>query len=181
MKIIAFGTSNRAQSINKIFVSSVSKYYKEADDSIEILDLQDYHVELYSSSHSSSQNIPNAVKAFAAKIDEADFILLSISEDRAAYNNLIAWLGCIPNRSAYNNKPIFLLTTSLAADNAQDFLAAEETAINLSDGQVLATFALPDFTNNFEEGKGVTSILYRSQLEAKVRKTKRQLAAMKTA
>src|SRR5690606_3511322 len=41
--------------------------------------------------------------------------------------------------------------------------------------EVLEDFSLPEFSQNFEEGKGVTNILFRSQLEAKVRKTKRIL------
>jgi chromate reductase, NAD(P)H dehydrogenase (quinone) len=41
--------------------------------------------------------------------------------------------------------------------------------------ELLETFSLPEFNQNFEEGKGVTNVLLRSQLEAKVRKTKRLL------
>jgi len=48
MKIIAFAGSNSANSINKKLITSVSKYYKEADDIIEILDLNDYEMPIYS-------------------------------------------------------------------------------------------------------------------------------------
>ncbi|MNL82295.1 hypothetical protein D3C87_2096420 [compost metagenome] len=41
--------------------------------------------------------------------------------------------------------------------------------------EVLDSFSLPEFGNNFESGKGVTNIQHRSKLEAKVRATKRAL------
>ncbi|MNL54950.1 hypothetical protein D3C87_1783250 [compost metagenome] len=41
--------------------------------------------------------------------------------------------------------------------------------------EVLDSFSLPQFGSNFEAGKGVTNIEYRSKLEAKVRATKRAL------
>jgi chromate reductase len=48
MNILAFAGSNSRQSINRKFVTSVSKYYKEADDTVEILDLNDYAMPIFS-------------------------------------------------------------------------------------------------------------------------------------
>lgn len=181
MKILAFAGSNSSQSINKKFVSSVSKYYKEADDSVEILDLNDYEMPLFSVDREKSTGIPEAAFTFAEKIDDADFILLSLAENNgnysAAYKNLIDWVSRISGRKIYNGKPVFLLATSPGRRGGQSVLDIATARLPFDGAELLETFSLPEFYQNFEEGKGVTNILHRSQLEAKVRKTKRQLKA----
>lgn len=108
MKILAFAGSNSSNSINKRLVTSVSKYYKEPDDVIEILDLNDYEMAIFSKDREKESGIPQLAYDFAAKIDEADFLLISFAENNgnynAAYKNLIDWVSRIPNRLPYKDK-----------------------------------------------------------------------------
>ena len=69
MKILAFAASNSSTSMNKQFVSSVSKYYKEIDDVIEIIDLRDYEAPLFSEDRERQDGIPVQAIRFAGKID----------------------------------------------------------------------------------------------------------------
>ncbi|WDF69995.1 NAD(P)H-dependent oxidoreductase [Sphingobacterium oryzagri] len=181
MKIVAFAGSNSSQSINKKFVSSVSKYYKEPEDHIEILDLNDFELPLFSVDIEKKSGIPEAAHQFAQKIDDADFILVSFAENNgnhtAAYKSLIDWISRIPGRKIYNGKPVFILATSPGKRGGQSVLDIATARLPFDGAEVLETFSLPEFYQNFEEGKGVTNVLYRSQLEAKVRKTKRLLKA----
>ncbi len=160
MKILAFGASNSSKSINKKLVTSVAKYYKELDDIKEVIDL-------------------NEAYDFAAKIDWADFILISFAENNGNYNacykNIIDWVSRIKGRKIFNGTPVFLLATSPGARGGQSVLGIAEQRLPYDGADVLDTFSLPEFNKNFEEGKGVTNMLLRSQLEAKVRKTKRTL------
>ncbi|MNN77698.1 hypothetical protein D3C81_1941850 [compost metagenome] len=55
-------------------------------------------------------------------------------------------------------------------------LNAAVNRITWDGADILDSFSLPEFHKNFEEGKGITNPTLRSQLEAKVRKTKRALA-----
>lgn len=181
MKIIAFAGSNSANSINKKFVTSVSKYYKEADDVIEILDLNDYEMPIYSKEREKEGGVPALAHAFAQKIDDADFILVSFAENNgnfnAAYKNLNDWLSRIPNRKIFGGKPVFLMATSPGKRGGQSVLDIATARLPFDGADILETFSLPEFDQNFEEGKGLVNMLLRSQLEAKVRKTKRLLAA----
>lgn len=181
MKILAFAGSNSTQSINKKFVTSVSRYYKEADDSIEVLDLNDYEVPLFSVDREKADGIPALVHAFAKKIDEADFLLLSLAENNgnynAAYKSLTDWVSRIPGRKIFNGKPLFLLATSPGKRGGQSVLDIATARLPFDGAEILETFSLPEFYLNFEEGKGLINMLLRSQLEAKVRKTKRLLKA----
>lgn len=182
MKILVFGASNSSNSINKKFVSSVSKYYKEIDDEIQILDLNDYELPLYSKDREKEFGIlPTAIQ-FAEKIDWADFILISFAENNGNYNvgykNLIDWVSRIKGRKIYPDKPVFLLATSEGANGGKSVLEIAETRMPRDGAIVLESFSLPEFSKNFEENKGVVTPLFRSQLEAKVRKTKRSMAQL---
>ena len=181
MKILAFGASNSSTSINKKLVTSVSKYYKELDDEKVILDLNDYEMPIYSIDREKESGIPANAIAFAEQIDWADLILISFAENNgnytAAYKNIIDWVSRIKGRKIFNNKPLFILATSPGARGGQSVLDIAAARIPFDGGEVLETFSLPQFQENFEDGKGVTNPLYRSQLEAKVRKTKRMMAS----
>jgi chromate reductase len=180
MKILAFAASNSSQSINKRLVSSISKYYKESQDVIEVIDLNDYEMPLYSRDREVQHGIPQLAADFASKIDWADFILISFAEHNgnyaAAYKNILDWVSRIKGRKPFPNKPMFLIATSNGARGGQSVLDIATNRMPFDGGIVLETFSLPEFNSNFEEGKGVINMLYRSQLEAKVRKTKRELA-----
>lgn len=179
MKIIAFAGSNSSQSINKKLVSSVSKYYKEPDDTIEILDLNDFEMPLFSVDLEKRKGIPASAYAFAEKIDGADFLLISFAENNgnhtAAYKSLIDWVSRIPGRKIYNGKPVFIMATSPGKRGGQSVLDIATARLPFDGAEILESFSLPEFYQNFEEGKGVVQVVLRSQLEAKVRKTKRML------
>ncbi|TDQ78023.1 NADPH-dependent FMN reductase [Sphingobacterium yanglingense] len=180
MKILVFGASNSSDSINKKFATSVSKYYKEKEDVIEIIDLNDFEMPLFSKDKEREIGLPNEALHFAEKIDNADLILISFAENNGNYNvgykNLVDWTSRIKGRKVYNGKPVFLLATSQGRRGGQSVLQIATERMPFDGAEVLETFSLPEFDVNFEEGKGVTTPLLRSQLEAKVRKTKRLMA-----
>ncbi|MFZ4262998.1 NADPH-dependent FMN reductase [Sphingobacterium sp. HJSM2_6] len=180
MKILAFAGSNSSRSINKKLVTSVSKYYKESEDVIQILDLNDFEMPIFSIDREEQNGIPEQAHQFAAHIDWADFILVSLSENNssyaAAYKNLMDWTSRIKGRKLFSQKPVFLMGTSNGKNGAKFVLEAAEQRMPRDGARLLAVFSLPLFYENFEEGKGVINPLYRSQLEAKVRLTKRLIA-----
>jgi NAD(P)H-dependent FMN reductase len=180
MKILVFGASNSSDSINKKFATSVSKYYKEKEDVIEIIDLNDFEMPLFSKDKEREIGLPNEAVHFAEKIDNADLILISFAENNGNYNvgykNLVDWTSRIKGRKIYNGKPVFLLATSQGRRGGQSVLQIATERMPFDGAEVLETFSLPEFNVNFEEGKGVITPLLRSQLEAKVRKTKRLMA-----
>lgn len=177
MKILVFGASNSYDSINRRFAISVSKYYKELDDQKDIIDLNDYDSPIYSKAYEKENGIPQKALDFAQKIDWADLIIISFAENNGNYNafykNMIDWVSRIKDRKIYQNKAVFLLATSPGGRGGQSVLQIATDRMPFDGAEVLETFSLPDFNNKFEDGKGVTDNLFRSQLEAKVRKTKR--------
>ena len=180
MKILAFAGSNSKQSINKKFVTSVSKYYKEADDEVVILDLNDFEMPIFSVDREAETGIPEQAYVFAKQIDWADLILMSLSENNgsysAAYKNIMDWTSRIKGRKLFADKPILLLGTSDGARGAKSVLEAAEKRMPRDGAELLAVYSLPSFYENFEEGKGVIDPSLRASLEATVRKTKRTMS-----
>lgn len=180
MRILAFAASNSMNSINKMFVQSVTKYFKEIDDEIRVLDLNDFEMPVFSKEQEEAEGIPHAASRFAEQLDWADLILISFAENNGNYNacykNIIDWVSRLPARKIFNEKAVFLLATSQGARGARTVLEIAESRMPRDGATVLAVFSLPEFSRNFQEGKGITDATLRSQLETKVRQTKKQMA-----
>lgn len=177
MKVLAFAASNSSNSINQKLVTTVSKYYKE--DEVELLHIHDFEMPIYSIDREKESGIPPQATEFAAHIDAADLVIISFAEHNgnytAGYKNLIDWVSRIKGRKPFQNAHLLLLSTSQGARGGQGVLTIATARMPFDGGTVLDSLSLPEFSANFEEGKGITNILYRSQLEAKVRKTKREI------
>ena len=179
MHITAIAASCNLSSINKEFLTSISRYYKEVDDVIEIVDLQDFETSPFSNNGALSDIIPQKVHEFIEKIAKADFVLISFAEDEGnyllLYKRICDWVSGFYALPIFDGKPVFILATSDQEKDSQDLLADVHEQLSKDGADVLESFYLPDFSKNFETGKGVVQVLYRSRLESKVRKTKRIL------
>ncbi|MFD2599133.1 NADPH-dependent FMN reductase [Sphingobacterium corticis] len=177
MNVLAFAASSSNNSINHKLVTSVSRYYKE--DQVDVISINDFELPLYSIDREKELGIPDAATEFAARIDWADLVLISFAEHNgnyaAAYKNLVDWISRIKGRKPFQDKHLFLLSTSQGARGGQSVLDIAVARMPYDGGTVIDSIALPEFAANYEDGKGVTNSLYRSQLEAKVRKTKREM------
>ena len=78
MKILAFAASNSTASINKQLVTHAANLIKSdilPDAEIEILDLNDYEMPIYSIDRESSDGIPKLANDFFEKLGKADAII----------------------------------------------------------------------------------------------------------
>ena len=69
-KILVFGASSSKSSINKQLAIYASTLFKNVD--VEILDLNDYEMPIYSIDLEKSNGIPNLAHNFYSKIGESD-------------------------------------------------------------------------------------------------------------
>lgn len=112
-KIIAFGASSSRHSINKQFATYTANQFKNA--SIEILDLNNYEMPIFSVDRESETGIPKQAQDFYAKLGTADFIVISFAEHNGAYStafkNILDWTSRIDAKT-FQEKPVLLLSTS---------------------------------------------------------------------
>jgi len=154
MKVIAFAASNHRKSINKQLVEYASHLLNKAD--VEILDLNDYELPLYSQDKEEALGHPKLAKDFLAKIGESDGIIISFAEHNGsysvAYKNLFDWCSRIEPK-VFQNKPMVLLATSPGPRGAASVLSTAVQSAPYFDGIVKASLSIPSFNDNFDTEK----------------------------
>lgn len=113
MKVLAFAASSSRESINKKLVTYAASLLDGVE--VEVLDLNDYEMPLFSVDKEKELGQPDLAKAFLAKIGESDAIIISFAEHNgsysAAYKNLFDWCSRITVK-VYQGKPMVMLSTS---------------------------------------------------------------------
>jgi len=154
MKLLAFAATSSSKSINKQLVTYAASLV--ADASVEILDINDYEMPLFSQDKEEVQGQPDQAKAFYAKLGQADAIIISFAEHNgsytAAYKNLFDWASRI-DMKLFQNKPMVLLATSPGPGGAATVLAAATGSAPYFAADVKASLSIPSFFDNFDSEK----------------------------
>jgi len=155
MKIIAFGGSPSKNSINKKLATYASSLFENGD--VEILDLNDYQMPLFSVDIEAEIGQHELAKAFLAKIESADFLVVSMAENNgnysAAFKNLYDWCSRIMGK-VFQDKPMLLLATSPGARGGASVLEIAKNAFPRYGAEIKAFFSLPSFNDNFDVENG---------------------------
>lgn len=150
MKVVAFAASNSKRSINKTLVTYAANLIDGAQ--IDILDLNDYEIPLFSEDAEEELGQPDLAKAFLKKMADADAIIVSFAEHNgsytAAYKNLFDWVSRI-TREVFQNKPVVFLSTSPGAGGAGNVLAAAVNSGPHFAADIRASLSVPSFHKNF--------------------------------
>ena len=158
MKILAFAASNSSKSINRQLVQYAAGLIEEA--AVEVLDINDYEMPLYSSDREEAGGIPELAQQFKEKIAQADALIISYAEHNgsytAAYKNLFDWTSRL-DQKVYQGKPIIMLATSPGPGGARNVLSAAKNSAPHFSGEVKADLSIPSFYKNFDSEKGQLS------------------------
>ncbi|MBF4463811.1 NADPH-dependent FMN reductase [Flavobacterium sp. LC2016-12] len=151
MKIIAFGGSNSTQSINKHLATYAASLFENAE--VEILDLNDFAMPLFSVDLEKEVGQHDLAKAFLAKLGSADILVVSLAENNnnysAAFKNLFDWCSRIA-KEVFQQKPMLLLATSPGSRGGASVLEIGRNALPRYGADIKATFSLPAFNANFD-------------------------------
>ncbi|WP_338378419.1 NAD(P)H-dependent oxidoreductase [uncultured Flavobacterium sp.] len=154
-KIIAFGGSSSKKSINKKLATYTSNLFKNA--SVEIIDLNDYEMPIFSVDK-EEKGFPKEAQNFLDKIGEADFLVVSLAEHNGAYTaafkNILDWTSRI-NGKVFQGKRMLLMATSPGARGGKSVLEMAKDRFPRHDANLVGTFSLPSFYDNFDEEKGI--------------------------
>lgn len=157
MKLLAFAASSSSKSINKQLVTYAASQVKHTDGvEVEILDINDYEMPLFSQDKEEVLGQPQQAKDFFAKLGQADAIIISFAEHNgsytAAYKNLFDWTSRI-DQKLFQNKPMILLATSPGPGGAGSVLTAATGSAPYFAGDVKASVSIPSFFDNFDSKK----------------------------
>jgi NAD(P)H-dependent FMN reductase len=176
MKIVAFAGSTSSTSINKKLVTYASSLFEKSE--VKVLNLNDFEVPIYSSDRESESGIPAKILELAELLDGANLILLSLAEHNgsysAAFKNTYDWLSRIPNRKVFGERPVFLMATSPGGRGGAGVLEAAQGRIPRDGSEILDTFSLPAFYDNFGKGDEMESPSFGIELREKVTQIKQK-------
>jgi chromate reductase len=155
MKVLAFAASNSRSSINKALVTYASSLLEHAQ--IDLIDLNDYEMPIYSSDRENDSGIPPLAHDFYNKISAVDAVIISFAEHNgsytAAYKNLFDWTSRIDPK-VYQDKPTVLLATSPGPGGAGGVLAAAKGSAPYFGMKVKADLSVAKFFDEFDVEKG---------------------------
>jgi len=151
MKIIAFAGSNSTKSINKKLATYATTLFHNAQ--IEILDLNDYEMPLFSVDREAASGHPQLAYDFLDKIGSADVIVLSLAENNGnystAFKNLFDWCSRI-RKDVFQSKSLLLMATSPGGRGGAGVLEIAKSNLPRYGAEIRAVFSLPSFNDNFD-------------------------------
>lgn len=159
MKILAFAATSSSKSINKQLVHYATSQLAEQHHGIEIeiLDINDYELPLFSEDSEAEIGQPELAKVFIDKIANSDAIIISFAEHNGsytvAYKNIFDWASRI-NPKVFQNKAMIMLATSPGPGGASSVLASATASAPYFDGDVKASLSIPSFYDNFDSEQG---------------------------
>ena len=165
MKLLAFAATSSSQSINKQLINYAGRILADGlihdgDVDVEVIDLNDYEMPIYSIDRQNDGGIPQLAHDFFDKITDADALLISFAEHNgfytAAYKNLFDWASRIDMR-VYQDKPTVMLSASMGPGGGGNALKTAVTSAPFFGNDVLASLSIPSFGENFDVGGGSLS------------------------
>ena len=169
-KIIGFAGSSSKQSINKQLITFTSTLFENFES--EILDLNAYEMPIYSVDHEQENGIPQLAIDFYKKLGAADLIIISLAEHNGAYSsafkNIFDWTSRY-NSKLFQQKPMLLMATSPGPRGGLGVLELAIDRFPRHDANIVATFSLPSFLDNFDASIGITNEILKIELQSIVK------------
>ena len=168
MKLLAFAGSNSKKTINGQLIRYAVSLIKGAE--VEILDLNDFEMPLFSVDREDEWGIPELAHRFYDKIGAADALLISHAEHNGSYTvafkNLFDWASRVDSK-VYQGKPLVLLATSPGARGAAGVLATAVKSAPHFGADLKGSLSIPGFYKNFDTTTGkVSNPEVQAKLEA---------------
>ncbi|MPS66213.1 MAG: NADPH-dependent FMN reductase [Chryseobacterium sp.] len=173
MKILAIAGSNSEASMNKHLVSYAASIFENAE--IEVVDLNPFEMPIYKHERELANGVPQEAKDFAAKIDGANLLLVSLPEHNGTYStafkNVFDWVSRIKDRTVWNEVPMLLMSAAPGARGGAGVLEAATKRFPFHGGNIVETFSLPFFNDNFDKAaQKISNEEKDSELREKIKK-----------
>ncbi|MFD2518448.1 NADPH-dependent FMN reductase [Salinimicrobium flavum] len=156
-KILAFAGSNSPVSINHELILNVVGRITEHE--IEVLKLRELEIPMYSNAREKI-GIPENIKLLYEKILDHQALIISVNEHNrnvsAFFKNILDWLSRI-DRKFMEGKKILLMSTSPGQRGGAASLEYCKLQFPRFGGEIVESFSLPQFYENFDAAKGTLS------------------------
>ncbi|GMN09013.1 hypothetical protein MTsPCn9_05310 [Croceitalea sp. MTPC9] len=155
-KILALAGSNSSTSINYKLV----RYTTSLIENHEILelDMSNFPFPMYSADIEVKNGYSNSMIEFMNDIKSARALVLSVNEHNgnlsAYFKNCLDWLSRIERKFLQDTK-VLLMATSPGKRGGVGALTIASSLLPRFGAEIISTFSLPDFSENFDSNKGI--------------------------
>lgn len=167
MKVLAFGASSSKNSINQKLAVYTAELIPHSE--LNVLDLNDYEMPIYSIDKEKEIGIPNQAHNFIKQFDGADVIVISFAEHNGSYTsafkNIFDWASRV-KLNMFEQKKLVLLSTSHGPRGGLTVLDIARDRFPRHGGDIVGVFALPQFKDNFKENEGIINIDLKAKLDS---------------
>ena len=155
--ILAFAGSNSSTSINFKLVKHTTSLIKTHN--VRTLNMVNYPFPMYSEDYEKTHGYSNSLVELKNDIQQANALVLSVNEHNsnpsAYFKNLIDWLSRLERKFLEDTK-IFLMSTSGGKRGGMGSLEVTKNILPRFGAEIITTFSLPLFRENFDVQKGIT-------------------------
>ena len=155
--IIAFAGSNSSSSINYKLVKFTVGMLEEQE--VQLLNLANFPFPMYSEDRERKQGFSNSLVEFKNDIRNAAGLILSVNEHNgnpsAYFKNVLDWLSRV-DRKFLENTPVLLMSSSPGGRGAIGALGTIKDLLPRFGAEIVSTFSLPSFGQNFDPEAGIT-------------------------
>lgn len=159
-KILAFAGSNSSTSINQQLLDFILERFQGHE--VKPVKLTDYDLPIYRADLEKEKGIPVNVSIIKNLISEHDALIVAVNEHNsnvsAFFKNIIDWLSRA-DRNFLAGKKILLISTSPGKRGGAAALEYCKSIFPRFGGEVVQSFSLPSFKDNFVEGKVENEVL----------------------
>lgn len=174
-KITAFAGSNSSRSINRRLVKFALSYFDGY--AVDLLDLNDFETAIFSIDR-EAKGYPEQAYRFLEYMDASDMIICSLAENNrtysAAFKNIFDWCSRI-DLNIFKKKPMFLMSTSPGGYGGGNVMNAAKSFFPQCGADIIETFSLPRFDQNFTDDGGILDPNLRADFEEKINVFKKVL------
>ncbi|RIV41933.1 NADPH-dependent FMN reductase [Flagellimonas pelagia] len=164
--ILALAGSNSSTSINFRLVKLTVSLVQERE--VQVLNMANYPFPMFSEDLEKEKGYSNALVELKNDIQKSKGLILSVNEHNgnpsAYFKNVLDWLSRL-DRNFLEGTKVLLMSTSGGKRGAKGSLTVIENLLPRFGGEVITTFSLPSFYENFSDD-GILDATLKSEHQA---------------
>ncbi len=180
MKVLAIPASNSRNGLNRRIVSYAARLLEGglvADAEVEIVDLNDYEMPIFSVERHEDGGVPEPARRFFDQIGSADAVIVTYAEHNGSYTvawkNLYDWASRI-DMQVYQGRKVAMFATSPGPRGGRGVLEQATRTAPFFGADLVGSLSIPSFGDNVD---AIVGSISDPELRARFEKVLGALAA----
>ena len=156
MRILAIPATNSRNGINRRLLGSAQQLLEDglvAGAEVEIIDLNDYEMPIYSTEREREAGIPEEARRLYEEIGSADAVIVSFAEHNGSYTsawkNVFDWASRI-DMAIYQGKSVAMFAATPGPRGGAGVLGAATATAPFFGAELVGDLGIPAFGDNFD-------------------------------